>query len=336
MAFGRVEEQVADWRCESQIDRGARVLRNIALTGRESKNGYRYTETALRNAARLYDHKPVFLDHADRPGGTAHRSTRDLVGSIINSRFEQGRIRSDVRVLDTESGRTFLALAEENTPGVGMSHVVLAHRSADGSMVEKIEDVLSVDVVVKPATTTTLRESNSPKGHKEQGLPSSPEVDGETALSTHKTAPDGRASSSSPWPDRLKPVGRCESTMVARLERLAEQVAELRSEFQKSEGPGATTAQGGVERGREAASSPAEGNDLDDLLSEARLPAFAVTDIFRETLMRAADEPARRRLLADRRELLEQAGRGRARSVERASESRDAGRAAFVAAIRGK
>src|SRR5262245_13111855 len=98
MAFGRLEEQITDWRCESQIDRGARILRNIALTGRESKNGYRYAESALRNAAKLYDHKPVFLDHADKPVGTTNRSTRDLVGSIINSRFEDGRVRSDVRV----------------------------------------------------------------------------------------------------------------------------------------------------------------------------------------------------------------------------------------------
>jgi hypothetical protein len=159
MPVSRLREQVADWRLQSEFDQSARVLRNIALTGRESKNGYRYSEAALRGAAALYDQKPVFLDHADKRVEPALRSTRDLVGSIVNPRFEEGRVRGDVRVLDTESGRTFLALVEGNSPGVGMSHVVLALRSVDGAVVERIQDVLSVDVVVRPATTVTFRES---------------------------------------------------------------------------------------------------------------------------------------------------------------------------------
>ena len=65
------------------------------------------------------------------------------------------------QVLDTESGRTFLALIESDTPGVGMSHVVMAERSRDGETVERIHDVISVDAVVNPATTTTFHESIS-------------------------------------------------------------------------------------------------------------------------------------------------------------------------------
>ncbi len=163
MAVSRLREQVTDWRVAAEFDQSTRVLKNVALTGMHSKNGYCYSEQALQRAARLYNQKPVFLDHADKPGEAASRSTRDLVGSIINPRFENERIRGDVRVLDTESGRTFLALAEGNAPGVGMSHVVLAQRSVDGSVVEQIEDVISVDVVVRPATTSTFRESTSPR-----------------------------------------------------------------------------------------------------------------------------------------------------------------------------
>jgi hypothetical protein len=161
MAVSRLREQVADWKAVAEFDQPSRLLRNIALSGCESKNGYRYSEAALRRAARLYDQKPVFLDHADRPTEAATRSTRDLVGSIVNPRFDEGRLRGDVRVLDTESGRTFLALVEGNTPGVGMSHVVLAQRSVDGALVERIEDVISVDVVCRPATTSTFRESEA-------------------------------------------------------------------------------------------------------------------------------------------------------------------------------
>ena len=167
MPVSRLREQVSDWRQLAEFDQPARILRNIALSGCESKNGYRYSETALKQASRLYDQKPVFLDHAEKRTEPAARSTRDLVGSIVNPRFEEGRLRGDVRVLDTESGRTFLALVEGNSPGVGMSHVVLAQRSVDGAVVERIEDVLSVDVVVRPATTSTFRESEETGGKSE-------------------------------------------------------------------------------------------------------------------------------------------------------------------------
>jgi hypothetical protein len=321
MAFGRLEEQVADWRCESRIDRRARVLRNIALTGRESKNGYRYSEEALKNAARLYEHKPVFLDHADRPSGTANRSTRDLVGSIVNSRFEDGRIRSDVRVLDTESGRTFLALAAENTPGVGMSHVVLAHRSADGQTVEKIDDVLSVDVVIRPATTTTIRESEP----------------------TRLAVSQREVSTETPEADR-------EAVLLERLSRLSEQMESLwlkLADVSGPSGPGGpatTTAQEGNGRGREALSSPVASHaddsppetTIEELLLESRLPEFALSGLFRELLMQADSDASRRALIADRRLLLEQAGRGRARSVERVRDARESARAIFVASIRGR
>lgn len=155
-------EHVADWRAQLAVDPVARLVQNVALTGRDSRNGYCYAESALRAALPLYDGKPVFLDHAVDRSRPRDRSTRDLVGTIESPRFEDGRVRADIRLLDTDSGRTFLALAQSNAPGVGMSHVVLAQRSADGTTVESIADVISVDAVINPATTTTFRESTDP------------------------------------------------------------------------------------------------------------------------------------------------------------------------------
>ncbi|QDT52151.1 hypothetical protein Pan44_01600 [Caulifigura coniformis] len=203
MAVSRLREQVADWRAVAEFDQSARLLRNIALSGCESKNGYRYSESALRRAARLYDQKPVFLDHAGQAVEAAARSTRDLVGSIVNPRFDAGRLRGDVRVLETESGRTFLALVEGNTPGVGMSHVVLAQRSVDGTTVERIEDVISVDVVVRPATTSTFRES-------EDGPPRRPDVDFREAEEVREpavseSAPPGPGSADKGMMDEVLP-----------------------------------------------------------------------------------------------------------------------------------
>lgn len=156
----RLTEHVADWRAGGgEIDASNRLVRNVALTGLRSRNGYRYREAALREALALYADKPVFLDHAPRSSRPHERSTRDLVGSIVEPRFENDRVRADVRVLDTEAGRTFLELVRSNGPAVGMSHVVLAERSADGEQVERLHDVVCVDAVVFPATTSSFRES---------------------------------------------------------------------------------------------------------------------------------------------------------------------------------
>ena len=143
------------------IEADARLVRRVAIAGAVSKNGYTYRSEALRQAAGLYESKPVFLDHAADPSQPRSRSARDLVGTLTNVTYEDGpqpRLRGDVRVLDTESGRTFLALCQSEGSGVGMSHVVLARRSADGREVEAIEQVVSVDAVAFPATTTSFRE----------------------------------------------------------------------------------------------------------------------------------------------------------------------------------
>ena len=162
-AYQSLTEQIPDWKThEVQVDREHRLVKNVALTGQKSANGYEYSERALREGVPLYEQKPVFLDHAATPAQPHQRSARDLVGSVVNVRFSDGRIRGDVRVMDTEAGRTFLALVESNGPAVGMSHVVLAQKDPTGKLVEKIHEVVSVDAVVFPATTRTFQEQSPP------------------------------------------------------------------------------------------------------------------------------------------------------------------------------
>ncbi len=149
---------------ELQIDREARRVTGVALTSEHSRNGYRYLPEALAAAVTCYNQKPIFLDHGRVPVKPQDRSARDLVGTVTNARFEQGTIKADIEVFATEAGETFLALVSANAPGVGMSHVVLAEKSADGATVTAIHDVVSVDVVAFPATTTTFREQQVTTG----------------------------------------------------------------------------------------------------------------------------------------------------------------------------
>jgi hypothetical protein len=162
MSHVRLTERFDHWNEQLVVDAENRLVKNVALAGQSSRNGYRYSEEALAAAAVLYDAKPVFLDHAGPRQPPGERSTRDLVGSVVNPHYREGRIRGDIRVLETPSGELFLKLVESLTPGVGMSHVVLAQRTPDGLTVERIADVLSVDVVINPATTSTFQESLNP------------------------------------------------------------------------------------------------------------------------------------------------------------------------------
>jgi hypothetical protein len=154
----RVVERVGDWCGEGvTCDVAERVVRNVALVGPDSRNGYRYSEAALAAGVSLYEGKPVFLDHARNVSRPHDRSARDLVGTVVNARFEEGRIRGDIAVLATEAGQTFLALAESRSKACGMSHVVVVERGAEG-VVTALVEVVSVDAVAFPATNATFAE----------------------------------------------------------------------------------------------------------------------------------------------------------------------------------
>ncbi|MCB9950903.1 MAG: hypothetical protein H6824_07965 [Planctomycetaceae bacterium] len=137
MPTAQLTERIADWNRQLQVQSEERLVKNVALTGNMSRNGYAYDDQAHFRSRSLYNGKPVFLDHAHNGQRPQLRSTRDLVGSIINPRIEEGRVRGDIRGGRYRLWTHFpLALVEANTPGVGMSHVVLAERTNDGKRVK--------------------------------------------------------------------------------------------------------------------------------------------------------------------------------------------------------
>jgi hypothetical protein len=172
-----VRHHLADWLAEATVERDASLVRNVALLGPESRNGYRYTAEAMQAAVPLYEGRPVFVDHAEaaldaRPSGCGYRSEsevrspirrsiRDYAGQVVNPRFENGRVRGDLRLAGPNTG-WLLDLIEARPSDIGMSHVVLARRTPDGQAVEHIERVVSVDIVAFPATTRSFVESGPP------------------------------------------------------------------------------------------------------------------------------------------------------------------------------
>lgn len=296
-----VAERLADWHYELaglRVDRAGRLVRNVALTGCESRNGYRYSESALREAVGLYDRKPVFLDHAEDRSRPLERSTRDLVGTVVEPRFEEGRIRADVQVLDTESGRTFLALVEGETPGIGMSQVVLARRSTDGKVIEQIEDVVSVDAVINPATTRTFRESAEGTADAKSGA---------SGLDC-----EAEESDASKWRQEVASLREQVTELAAERDELRES---LRARDDRQ-----------VEERRE--------QRLEGLLAQSTLPGWAVTETFRRMLRKAGDEAACRELIRERADLVIRASRHPPTSLGRSAEASLPEDAAFVLAVK--
>jgi hypothetical protein len=280
-------EHVADWHTGLRVDRTNRTVHNVALTGVTSRNGYRYTEQALRAAINLYRDKPVFLDHAADKSRPHERSTRDLVGTIVNPRYDSGRVRGDIRVLDTDSGKTFLALSESDAPGVGMSHVVLAQRATPDGDVDRIHDVVSVDAVVFPATTKTFRES----------LDDSDESAGGDCTTCEPADSPGTRMPDSPQSARTRDAtAPVQATAETQDVALSERLQLLLSERDELLGQ--------LRQVRHREEAEARQEILNELLQSSGLPDFAMTALFRWQLLRA-DEQTRSKLIADRLQLID-------------------------------
>jgi hypothetical protein len=293
-----LHERIEAWRTtESKIDSARRLVTGVVLVGAESKNGYRYSESALRQAVSLYEQRPVFIDHAAQPGRPLDRSLRDVIGTIVRARFEQGRVLGDIEVADTPAGRTFLALVEADTPAVGMSHVVLARKNADQTVVEAIQEVVSVDAVVFPATTAGLRSESFEEPPADRST-----IAAEDRPASHDEVAEEAARS------------RPDSELLIERSRLEQQLAGLRREIAELESR----------------------REVERLLDEAALPSEVISEIFRQELRDCAPQH-RLELIRERRRLVHRLQTrlpmSRARSADDSAES--AANHRFIAAVRG-
>ncbi|WP_145034143.1 hypothetical protein [Caulifigura coniformis] len=160
---------------EATIDgegRKAEAIRNCLLCGLTSKNGRTIPAPAFGGAGRaksLYEGVHVYLNH-DIEAGISRR-VQELAGIVENVRLDSlGRPRGDIRLNENKAGdelrqlAAFAAKAEKaGSPlkHVGMSHVARYTFSAlDRTVVQSVDEVFSVDVVIRPATTKSFSESN--------------------------------------------------------------------------------------------------------------------------------------------------------------------------------
>ena len=293
-------EQFADWNASVQVDREQRLIRNVALAGQKSSNGYVYSEQALRSAIPLYEGKPVFLDHASNPNRPHDRSTRDLAGSIVNARFESGRPRGDIRAIHSEAGNVLLAMAEMNANDSGMSQVVLAERSKDRKTVTKIHDVVSVDAVVFPATTRNFSER-----YEGDGTMSEVQTLLERQIATLETERNTLQTDLKSERDKVTALEGEKKTLSEQVGTLTKERDDLKKKVDDFE------AERAIAERRSAIAAKLKEYSLnpDDKAQ--------VSDVFMESLLAEPDDKKRDSLIKDRKELVTKAGRTAGVSYER-------------------
>jgi hypothetical protein len=152
-----------------KVDAEAGVIRGVKILGRESGNRgaggkpREYSRQAIRQAVKLYEGLPVHYDHPDRKTPGVERSVRDRVGWLSNVRESQdGDIIGDMNYLKSDPSSGKLTEAAERRPELfGLSHNARGAEVVRGgkSIVESIDLVRSVDIVTRPATTSSLFES---------------------------------------------------------------------------------------------------------------------------------------------------------------------------------
>lgn len=255
------------------------LVKNVAWLGPTSKNGYTYTQEALRKAQSLFNGVKLFINHPSKEEeSTGRRDVMKLAGIGVSPRFVEGKLRGDAELLPDQWGEKFWNIAKLMPEAAGMSQNATGKmkKGGDGAMqVEEITKVFSVDLVANPATTSSMFESRD-KNDKENKVMDYKQVD-------------------------LKELRIWRPELVEALTLEGQKSRD--EEFQKvmEENKGLKTKVDEFEVKEERAKLAGK---VEKMLEASKLPKEAKTDVFKETLMDAADDDKRKKLIEDRKALM--------------------------------
>lgn len=154
--------EIARAAAQGRVDADSGILYGVKLLGSVSRNGRRYSETAMYQAVPLYADKKIYIDHPTKDRMTDDRSFHDFIGVIKNPRKESGGIFGDVHLLkESPHYKRVIEIAQNHPNSIGCSHVADGESRMDGGeeIIESIDRVFSVDLVMDAATTAGLFES---------------------------------------------------------------------------------------------------------------------------------------------------------------------------------
>ena len=137
------------------------VIRGVKIIGLKSSHGYAYPTDVLTRAVGLYEGAPVFLCHPDpREKKLGTRMLRAHFGSLENVKSNGDGLFGDLNVRSSHPLAAQI-LEEAPTASFGLSHNAVVEKNEDGSLITKIVEVNSVDLVDDPATTHNLFEEGA-------------------------------------------------------------------------------------------------------------------------------------------------------------------------------
>jgi hypothetical protein len=144
-----------------RVDREAGIIYGVKALGWDSLNGRRYLPEGVD--PKLYEGKKVCRDHV-RPGQS--RSSNDTIGVLEGTSKEPTGIFAARFRLFNPRGEFELRLmgAAEHAPhAFGLSHTARGREKpgSNGTVIEAVESVATVDIVDDPATVAGLYESRN-------------------------------------------------------------------------------------------------------------------------------------------------------------------------------
>lgn len=150
------------------IDEKNGVLKNRAMLGLVSKNGYTYREAAAKKAFDngLYEGAPLYINHQDRKKSGQARDVLKLGGTWKNTHWdpETKKGRGDLHTTKKYKEHV-IDIAKNHSHQAAPSHVVYGkmNKVREGGeekvYIEHIEKCNSVDLVSNGATVSSLTES---------------------------------------------------------------------------------------------------------------------------------------------------------------------------------
>lgn len=145
-----------------RVDRAAGVIRGVKILGAKSRNGRIYSDNALRQAAQMYEGIGVNINHVNRATPNAGRQFEEGVGWLKNVKVKGDAVYGDLHIIKSHPlAESIFEVAERNPRRFGLSHQAkgYSHDVRDGTLVDEICNVRSVDIVQNPASTMGLFES---------------------------------------------------------------------------------------------------------------------------------------------------------------------------------
>ena len=149
----------------SNVDREAGVIRGVKILGRTSKNGREYTDSALREAAELYEGIGVMFAHPPKGTPNLERHFAEKFGELRDCKPGQDGVYGDLHYLKSHALAESVCESAERFPKqFGLSHNAQGREIMRGGkrFVESVVSVRSVDIVTRPATNSGLFESEQP------------------------------------------------------------------------------------------------------------------------------------------------------------------------------